>query len=160
MRMSRKGIVLLSSNSAVNLSICVTVIEVMSGECRNWVSVFLLSRCKYRQRIVLTYKDRTNRSQMTQVVYKASCWDCQDFYIGTEQNVDCVTEKLNTCHASCRLQTGTQPTGRNLKWNQFDILAEKFGQISTHCKIKETLPIRELKPTLNYNFSGEKLNLY
>ena len=23
-----------------------------------------------------------NRSQMSKVVYKASCWDCQDFYIG------------------------------------------------------------------------------
>ena len=27
-------------------------------------------------------KDRLNRSQMSKVVYKASCWDCQDFYIG------------------------------------------------------------------------------
>ena len=28
------------------------------------------------------YKDRLNRSQMFKVVYKASCWDCQDLYIG------------------------------------------------------------------------------
>ncbi len=28
------------------------------------------------------YKDKLNRSQMSKVVYKASCWDCQDFYIG------------------------------------------------------------------------------
>ena len=28
------------------------------------------------------YKDLINRSQMSKVVYKASCWDCQDFYIG------------------------------------------------------------------------------
>ena len=28
------------------------------------------------------YKDKINRSQMSKVVYKASCWDCQDFYIG------------------------------------------------------------------------------
>ena len=28
------------------------------------------------------YKDMINRSQMSKVVYKASCWDCQDFYIG------------------------------------------------------------------------------
>ena len=26
------------------------------------------------------YKDIINRSQMSKVVYKASCWDCQDFY--------------------------------------------------------------------------------
>ena len=28
------------------------------------------------------YKDTINRSHMSKVVYKASCWDCQDFYIG------------------------------------------------------------------------------
>ena len=28
------------------------------------------------------YRDMINRSQMSKVVYKASCWDCQDFYIG------------------------------------------------------------------------------
>ena len=28
------------------------------------------------------YKDRLNRSLMSKVVYKASCWDCDDFYIG------------------------------------------------------------------------------
>ena len=28
------------------------------------------------------YKDRFSRSQMPKVVYKASCWDCQDSYVG------------------------------------------------------------------------------
>ena len=28
------------------------------------------------------YKDMINRSQMSKVVYKASCWDCRNFYIG------------------------------------------------------------------------------
>lgn len=36
------------------------------------------------------YKDKINRSQMSKVVYKASCWDCPDFYIGKR-----MTEKLN-----------------------------------------------------------------
>ena len=46
-------------------------------------------------------------------------------------------------------------TGHNLKWHHFDILAK--GRSDTHCKIKETLLIRELKPTLNDNVSSEKL---
>ena len=33
-------------------------------------------------RISSPYKDRINRSQLSKVVYKACCWDCQDFYIG------------------------------------------------------------------------------
>ena len=28
------------------------------------------------------YKDRFNRSQKSKIVYKASCWDCDAFYIG------------------------------------------------------------------------------
>ena len=28
------------------------------------------------------YKDRLHRSLRSKVVYKASCWDCDDFYIG------------------------------------------------------------------------------
>ena len=61
-------------------------------------------------------------------------------------NGDCTTEKLNTS------------TGHNLKWDNFDISAR--GKSDTHCKIKETLLIRDLKPTLNENLSSEKLYLY
>ena len=34
------------------------------------------------------------------------------------------------------------------------------GRSDTHCKIKETLLIQELKPTLNDTVSSEKLYLY
>ena len=34
------------------------------------------------------------------------------------------------------------------------------GQSDIHCKIKETLLIRDVKPTLNENVSSEKLLLY
>ena len=40
-------------------------------------------------------------------------------------------------------------TGHNLKWEHFDILAR--GQSDTHCNIKGTLLIRDLKPALNEN---------
>ena len=45
-----------------------------------------------------------------------------------------------------------------LKWDHFDILPK--GRSDTHSKIKETLLIRELKPTLNDKVSCEKLYLY
>ena len=38
-------------------------------------------------------------------------------------------------------------TGHNLKWEHFDILAR--GKSDTHCQIKETLLIRDLKPAPN-----------
>ena len=46
-------------------------------------------------------------------------------------------------------------TGHKIKWDHFDILAT--GQSDLHCKIKETLLIRDLKPTLNENVGSEKL---
>ena len=48
--------------------------------------------------------------------------------------------------------------GHNIKWENFDILAT--GRSDIHCKIKETLLIRDLKPALNENVGGEKLFLY
>ena len=38
-------------------------------------------------------------------------------------------------------------TGHNIKWDHFEVLAS--GRCGLHCKIKETLFIRDLKPTLD-----------
>ena len=45
--------------------------------------------------------------------------------------------------------------GHNLKWEHFDILAR--GKSDTHCNIKETLLIRDLKPALNENISSNSM---
>jgi len=45
-------------------------------------------------------------------------------------------------------------TGGNIEWDPFDILAS--GKTDFHCKIKETLLIQELQPTV----SSEKLLLF
>ena len=88
---------------------------------------------------------------------------CQDFYIGkTKRRLhDRKTEHFkgitSTCHDSAIADHVTS-TGHNLKWDHFEIL-EKGGS-DTHCKIKETLLIQELKPTLNDTVSSEKLYLY
>ena len=77
-----------------------------------------------------------------------------------KRNVDCMTEKLNILKESqvpvMHLLSQTTSTGHNLKWDHF--IAK--GRSDTHCKIKETLLIQELKPTLNDNVSSEKLYLY
>ena len=51
-------------------------------------------------------------------------------------------------------------TGHRIKWDHFDILILATGQFDIHCKIKETLLIRELKPALNENIGSEKLLLH
>ena len=128
----------------------------------NWGSRVIFQSA-HRIKSFFPYKDRINRSQMSKVVYKASCWDCQDFYIGkTKRRVhDRKTEHFkaitSNCHASAIADHITS-TGHNLKWDHFDILEK--GRSDTHCKIKETLLIRELKPTLNDKVSSEKLYLY
>ena len=109
------------------------------------------------------YKDRLNRSLMSKVVYKASCWDCDDFYIGKTKRPlhDRKTEHFKalakSCHTSAIADHITS-TGHNIKWDHFDILAT--GRSDLHCKIKETLLIRELQPALNENVGSEKLFLY
>ena len=105
---------------------------------------------------------RINRSQMSKVVYKAGWWHCQDFYIGKkiQRLHDRKTEHFegitSTCHA-CAISDHVTPNDHSLKWDHFeilDILAK--GWSDTHFKIKETLLIQEIKPTLNDNVISEK----
>ena len=109
------------------------------------------------------YKDRLDRSFRSKVVYKASCWDCDDCYIGKTKRrlYDRKTEHFkaltSNSHSSAIADHMTQ-TGHRIKWDHFDILAT--GQSDIHCKIKETLLIRDLKPALNENVGSEKLLLY
>jgi len=50
-------------------------------------------------------------------------------------------------------------TGHNIiEWDHLEILAT--GRSDVHCKIKETLLIKDLKPLLNENVGNEKLFLY
>lgn len=50
----------------------------------------------------------------------------------------------------------TVKTGHNIKWGP--VLKNERSDL--HCKIKKTLLIRELKPTLKGNVGSEKLWLY
>ena len=100
----------------------------------------MIFQSDHRIKSFFPYKDSINRSQMSKVVYKASCWDCQDFYIGkTKRRLhDRKTEHFEgitrTCHASAIADDVTL-TGHDFKWDHFEILAK--GR--SHCKIKETL---------------------
>ena len=49
-------------------------------------------------------------------------------------------------------------TGHNIKWGHFEILATERSDI--HCRIKESLLIKDLKPSLNENVGSKKLFLY
>ena len=48
-------------------------------------------------------------------------------------------------------------TGHSLKWDHFEILTK--GRSDTHCKIQETLLIKDLKPTL-MNMSVAKICVF
>ena len=72
------------------------------------------------------YKDKLNRSLRSKVVYKASCWDCDDCYIGkTKRRLhDRKTEHFkaltSNSHSSAIADHMTQ-TGHRIKWDHFDI---------------------------------------
>ena len=109
------------------------------------------------------YKDRLSRSQLSKVIYKASCWDCDEFYIGkTKRRLhDRKTEHFKALvksDLSSAIAEHVRATGHNIDWDHFDILGS--GKSDLHCKIKETLFIQELKPSLNVNISSEKLLLF
>ena len=73
-------------------------------------------------------------------MYKASCWDCQDSYIGkTKRRLhDRKTEyfKSITSSYAAAIADPVKSTSHHLKWEHFDILAK--GRTDTHCKIKDS----------------------
>ena len=115
--------------------------------------IFGLFSKRSSYQVFFPYKHRINRSQMSEIVYKASCWKCRNFCIGKikrrlhDRKTEHFKAITSTCHASA-LADHVTSTDHN-----FEILAKVRPH--THCKIKETLLIRELKNTLS-----EKLYLY
>ena len=83
------------------------------------------------------------------------------FYVGKTKLHDRKTEHFKAltqdCHASA-LADQVISTGHNIIWDHSDILAT--GKSDLQRKIKETLLISELKPSLNENVGSEKLFLY
>ena len=91
---------------------------------------------------------------MSKVVYKASCWDCDEFYIGKTKRPlhDRKTEHFKALtkgrHTSA-IADHMSSTGHKIKWDHLEILTT--GRSDIHFKIKETLLIKDLKPALNEN---------
>ena len=48
----------------------------------SFVNLKIIFQNNCRIKSFFPYKDRLNRSQKSKVIYKASCWDCNDSYIG------------------------------------------------------------------------------
>ena len=76
------------------------------------------------------HKDRLSRSQlqMSKIIYKAGCWDCNKFYIGKKkrrlhgrktEHFKALTKSENTSAIADHIKT----TGHNINWDHFDILA-------------------------------------
>ena len=107
------------------------------------VRVVFQNTCRIKS--FFPYKDRFNRSQKSKIVYKASCWDCDAFYIGKtkrklhERKTEHFKALTHVGHASAVASHSTA-TGHNIKWDHFKILAS--GQCDLQCKIKETWLIR------------------
>ena len=116
-----------------------------------------------RLRSFFQYKDKLNRSQLSKVVYRAGCWDCDATYIGKTQRRLHDRKKehfqaIKNNHQHSSIVNHMKNTGHKIKWDHFDVI--ESGKTNRHCLIKESLLIRELSPQLNENKGNEKLFLY
>ena len=104
------------------------------------INLKIISRNTHRINSLFPYKDRLNRSLKSKVVYKASCWDCDDFYIGkTKRRLhDRKTEhfKALSKNRTSAIADHITSTGQNIKWDHFEILAT--GHSDIHRRIKES----------------------
>ena len=88
------------------------------------------------------YKDGLAGSLTSKDIYKASCWDCNELYIGKTKRWlhDRKSELFNALLSNTitsALADQAISTGHNLKWDHFEILAT--GRSDHHGTIKETL---------------------
>ena len=110
----------------------------MVSTLRNIIKILVFRPFQFQEK----EKDRFNRSQKSKIVYKASCWDCDAFYIGKtkrrlhDRKAEHFKALTQIGHASTVAEHSIS-TGHNIKWDHFEILAS--GQCDLHCKIKETL---------------------
>ena len=107
-------------------------------------------------------KDRLNRSQMSKVVYKASCCGLSGF-LHWQNQTEIAWPKNWTLQGNHQQRSSiSYCRTRHFNWSQFEMgpLVLARGKSDTHCKIKETLLISDLKSSLNENISREKLYLY
>ena len=66
------------------------------------IDLRVIFQSAHRIKSFFPYKDRFNRSQMSKVVYKASCWDCRDSYIGkTKRRLHDRTSETISDSAEC-----------------------------------------------------------
>ena len=108
--------------------------------------------CKCRTTI---HSARFFESQL--LILNKTKWDCDDFYIGkTKRRLhDRKTEHFKAPSKNCQTSaiadhiTSTGHNILNIKWDHFEILAT--GRSDIHCRIKESLLIKDLKPSLNEN---------
>ena len=79
-------------------------------------------------------------------------------------SVECIFHQIHSIKSitssnhSSAIGSHVTSSGDNMKRDHFEILAK--GRSDTHCKIKETLLIRDLEPSLDEKVSSEKLYLF
>ena len=87
-------------------------------------------------------KDKLAPSFRSKVVYKANCWDCNDFHIGKtkrrlrDRKTDHFKALTTNCHESA-IADHVFLTNHRITWDHFEILAT--GRSDMHCKMKESV---------------------
>lgn len=90
------------------------------------INLKIIFRNTHRIKSFFPYKDKLNRSLKSKVVYKASCWDCEDFYIGKtkrrlhDRKTDHFKALTKNGQASAIADHITS-TGHNIKRDHFEI---------------------------------------
>ena len=92
--------------------------------------------------ILLSTQRPPEPPQLSKVIYKAGCCDYNEFYIGKikrrlhERKIEHFKALAKSDHSSA-IADHVKITGRNIKWDHFDIIAS--GKTDLHCKIKDNL---------------------
>ena len=99
--------------------------------CINLNSIFRNTR---RINSLFPYKDRLNRSLMSKVVYKASCWDCDDFLYKNKAAItwpkNRYAKRTSVCYLDIQRSLGKEGNARFANEGHLRFVSVTFG---FHC---------------------------
>ena len=122
----KKDVIVLLSYIGLHSNLITKRLKSCVNRFYSFVNVKVIFQNTRRIKSFFPNKDRLNRSQLFKVIYKASCWDCNDFYIEktkrrlNDRKTEHFKALLKHDHSSA-IADHVKTTGHNIKWNQFDI---------------------------------------
>ena len=125
----------------------------------NQVNVRIVFKTTYRLANLFKVKDVIPKSLVANVVYGVYCTDCQEYYVGkTKRHLKKRFDEHRDIRKPTTVSNHTMKNNHDVLFANVKIMAH--GNSDLELLIKESLIIKQLKPSLNANVTSYPLEMF